>query len=569
MRRFVRQYRVLFFIITTLLALFLVNAFHEEYPDEYDSISGGKFITQLKVPYRDWFQHHQPGAYALAALILPFSGQSFVRFRVFLAVSFFTICIAGFAVIRRRVRQKNHLFYLYLLFSVTLGATYFWGQMLLADTLSAYLILPAYALLIMKVYYGERLEPADIWIICGLAFLTWFTSMTYTFALFGLTAFTVFTYFRQQGRARIRQAIKTVFLAAVLPYTLFFLFFTLTGSLRDYYFANITYNQNFYIYSYPRPPGAPVNPVRLAVVITNDFIREFTAAVMRVQFLPFDQPLPTAFGLSAIALIALFLRKRRVLLALLVLYMAIFVNARSNPGSLKETDYQAAVYIILSLFNGFFALSEISRLLNGKLITSTWRLLLSALLVLTGSFVIASQVFFLNRYLQKFFPKYMGTMPLIYDRPQIAPYVNAITSKGDYAYIGPFEFKEVFYLENARMPSRFHWFLDHAARSKIKDELIADLSKNRPKVIVFKRKYAPWGGNASDYNKFFTDFLDANYFRIFELNDGGKSDIYRWKIANTQDFDIDGDFNFDKNRKEEIIRNLIEAGLIERTSESV
>lgn len=47
------------------LVLFLVSAFHEDYPDEYDSILGGKYILEGRIPYKDWFQHHQPGAYVL------------------------------------------------------------------------------------------------------------------------------------------------------------------------------------------------------------------------------------------------------------------------------------------------------------------------------------------------------------------------------------------------------------------------------------------------------------------------------------------------------------------------
>ena len=164
---------------------------------------------------------------------------------------------------------------------------------------------------------------------------------------------------------------------------------------------------------------------------------------------------------------------------------------------------------------------------------------------------------------QKFFPKYMGTAPIIYNRPQVAPYVNAILTPDDYAYIGPFEFEELFYLNTKKQPSKYHWFLDHAAKSKIKDELMADLHKNMPKLIVFQRDFAPWGGDPKTYNWWMTEFLDDKYFRLFTLN-GTLSDIqYKWKLGKTQNFDIDGTFNFDKRYQKEIIEKLLSLGYIE------
>jgi hypothetical protein len=154
----------------------------------------------------------------------------------------------------------------------------------------------------------------------------------------------------------------------------------------------------------------------------------------------------------------------------------------------------------------------------------------------------------------------MGQAPLIYDRPEVAPFVNKLVKKDEYSWIGPFDFKELFYL-NAKVPSKYHWFLDHASKiDRIKQEMITDFDKNKPAVIVFRRNYAPWGGDPKTFNYFFTDFLEKNYFRIFELEDGHK---YHWKIANTQHFDIDGDFYFDKDRKEEIIKKLIELDFLE------
>ena len=70
-----KRHRKALFIFSLLLVLFVTNAFHEKYPDEFDSIVGGRYITEGKLPYR-WFQHHQPGAYVMAAGVLSFADQS-------------------------------------------------------------------------------------------------------------------------------------------------------------------------------------------------------------------------------------------------------------------------------------------------------------------------------------------------------------------------------------------------------------------------------------------------------------------------------------------------------------
>ena len=110
-----------------LLVLFVTNAFHEKYPDEFDSIVGGKYILEGRIPYRDWFQHHQPGAYVVAAGIQLFTGQSFVKFRVGLAMFWFVFAVTTFLLFKKRI-------WLLFLCVSAFGATYWWGHMLLADT---------------------------------------------------------------------------------------------------------------------------------------------------------------------------------------------------------------------------------------------------------------------------------------------------------------------------------------------------------------------------------------------------------------------------------------------------
>lgn len=546
-----------------LFSIFVTNAFHEKYPDEFDSIVGGRYITEGKLPYKDWFQHHQPGAYVMAAGILPFTGHSFVKFRIGWEVALFMLLTGSFLILRRRLPKRDLSFYVVLLFVIGLSGTYFWGNMLLADTLAGYFILPVFALLFLKGYYSERFETADLMIAGGFAFLSWFTSMTYIFIVMALSLYALYLFVSTNTKKSLWRRLMTGIALLSVPYLLFGLYLVLTGSVADYYWANVVYNTNYYIYNYPHEPGAAINPIRYAVVIADAFINNYLPALWGVTGFPISNPVQVTLAFSSAVLIILVVLRGKWALLLPLIITLVFSNARSNPQSIRETDYQAFVYIITSMFNGVFSVWAVKELLDDGKVAFSQKIVLSVLYALLLLYWVATPLYLAMKMEQKFFPKYMGTAPIIYDRPQIAQYVNAIVTPDDYVFIGPFEFEELFYLNTKKQPSKYHWFLNHAATSKIKDELIADLSRNRPRVIVFQRGFAPWGGDATTYNWWMSDFLDANYFRIFKLNETLTAKKYRWKLKKTENFDIDGTFNFDKRYEKEILEKLLDLGYIE------
>lgn len=563
MKLFLRSHWKTIVIFGLLLAIFFLNAFHESYPDEFDSLVGGKYIDMGLLQYRDWFQHHQPGAYVMAALILPFTGLSFVKFRAGWALVLFGINVLGYVILRRRFPTKNLAFYLVLLFTVGLAGTYFWLHMLLADTLAAYLLLPSFALLFMKDYYREKFDLTDLILVTGFAFLSWFTSMTYIYVVGAVSVYAIglFVARRKQNQS-FGRSLFTGTAAVVAPYAAFMLWLLVTGSLKDWYFASVYYNQAYYIYNYPHAPGTLVNPIRYAVVIFNDFVNNYMLALGGANRWPIVDPIQVTFALSSFAALILVVMTGRWLFLFPLLVTLIYSNARSNPQSIRQTDYQSAVYVVTSMFNGLFTLSALKELVDSKKLKLSGTIVVATLMLVLGLYWVATPLFFGQQMMQKFYNKYMGNAPLIYDRPVVAPIVNQLITKDDYVWIGPFSFEELFYLKTTKLPSKYHWFLQHAASSKIKDELIADLTKNRPKIIVFDRGFAPWGGDPHGYNYFMTDFLDKNYFRIFKLNETLTDYQYRWKIS--PDADINGQFNFDNMRKEEILSELEAKGFLEK-----
>lgn len=564
----VRKHWVILLIFASLLAILLTNTVHEEYPDEYDSLSGGRYIMMGRIPYRDWFQHHQPGAYLLGGIIYHFTGQSFVKFRIGLAFAYFTLQLLSFLMIRNRIGKKEGNWFLLFLLISDLAGTYFWAQMLLADSLSTYFLVPPFALVLLRVLKKQAVQLPDIVIISIYTFFCWFTSMTTSLLIIPLVGFSVLSYLFHLPRHSYRNWLRSLFTVALIlfiPYALFFSFYIVTGGIKEWYFANVTYNSRYYIYNYPRPYGTPVNPIRYSVVIAETFFNNYIPALSGFAQLPLGDPLQSTLALSGAALLVYLFVTKRYTFILPYLLLLIFTNARSNPQSIRETDYQSLLYAFLTLSTGALLLGHTKQSFDNHEGTPTERLFTGGIFVLLTLFLLFSSLYLGSKWSQKMYPKYMGTAPLIYDRPEVAPILNRVLTNNDYAWVGPFEFKELFYL-NTKVPSKYHWFLDHTVHSdKMRTEMLADFNKHSAKIIVFKRDYTPWGGDPKEFNYFFTDYLDKEYIRVFEYNQTRSDYRYTWKTPRTDHFDIDGTFYLRKDIIQELLDRLEQLGYLEKT----
>lgn len=77
------------------LLIFLINTFHESYPDEMVKILGGNYITRGRLPFKGFFSNHGPVGYFTSFLINIFSGASFVKFRIFYSFFLFLLTRAA------------------------------------------------------------------------------------------------------------------------------------------------------------------------------------------------------------------------------------------------------------------------------------------------------------------------------------------------------------------------------------------------------------------------------------------------------------------------------------------
>lgn len=554
--------RIKALVFVFVFILFFINTFETNFPDEFDNIVGGLYITKGVLPYKGFFSHHGPVAYLIASPITLFTQQSFVNFRIVFSAILSLFLLGNYLILKRQLKTQKITEFLYYLILLGLSATYFWGHMLLADSLSGYLLIPAYVLIFLKSVKQQKLTFIDIGIVSILTSLTFFTSITYSYVVLIMNLFVLFIYLLQHKKNLIHADTLKVFLIFLIPYLIFLMYFLVTGSLKQYIQQGILYNKNIYIYNYPRPEGSTsLNPLRYAIVIFHQFYGNYRGLLEQVKDFNFAYPFNITLAVINISLLAFLLIQKNYSLFLFVLGLLIFSNPRSNPLNSKETDFQSSVYIMLSLFNLPLILLALKNELN-KVLPFAKKLIFSLLFIISTIYTFFFVLYIFNAFFEKTYQKYMGMAPLIYDRPQVAPLINKLITKDDYFWIGPHEFEELLYL-NGKWPSKYHWFLGaHSKIPSIRKEFMDDIQKNKPKVIVYKRDFSEFGQNPDSLNALLVGFLDSDYFQIGSIS--SISAEYTLKAANPLNFRLAEELYFDKNRKEEIVKQLLDNGVIEK-----
>lgn len=533
---FNKENLIIFGVFLLCFIIFITNTLHEAYPDEFDNIMGGWLTLHGELIYKDWFTHHNPFAYWLASILEIFSGQSFVRFRFIYSIFLIFLTFGGYYYIKKSLNFERTKFYLGFLLLFGIAATYFWGHMLLADSLAAMLLIPVFGLLVLKIYYRVLLNIKDIIFISIFSFLAILTSMTFSYLIMGVYLVSLFYFFFYPHGIKSFQVKKLSSLVIiVVPYLLFLVYLIISGSFSGFINENLRFNQQFYIYNYPRPEGATtINPIRYAIVIAQDFHNNFSTLLLQAKGFNFVFPFNITLAVVNTCLVIFLLIKRKFLLAFFLIYWFVYSNARTNPLTSKETDYQSAVYIVASLFNICFAIYAMYESLKENL-DYPKKLIISALFIIILIYSFFNAAFLLRQYSYKSYNKFMGFAPLIYDRPKIAPILNSITNENDYVWVGPFDFEEIFYLKR-KIPTSYVILLPEFGKSpNIQEKMVNDLNQNKPKVIYYDNQYSIRGQSPQDYGGFFQSFLDKNYIRIEDLNKPDK----KYSLNTDKDLHVD------------------------------
>jgi len=561
MFKFVKRHWAKVTYLAFFFLILLSNTFHEQYTDEFDNILGGKLILQGILPYSGFFSHHGPVAYFLSAIIYLFSGQSFVKFRIIYSIFLFLYSLGIYKYLKRSVGKIETKFYLIFLLIWGIAATYFWNHMLIADNLSALLIVPTIILLILKVLYKKSITRSDLIFVSILSSLALLTALTTAYLVCFVYLFTLYFYLKGIDFKIAKKNIIPFFVIMAIPYVIFALYLLATRSFQDYIYQNIILNEKYYIYNAPISPSGFINPVRYAIVIFHNFYYSFTSLLYQVKDFNFGFPFNITLAISNVALIIYFILRRQYALSIFFLMMLVYSNARSSPLDSSEKDYQDAVYILMSLFSMCFFVIKVFNDFKNE-VDYRGKLILSSLFILVGIYSLFTLMFLYGRYQEKVYTKYMGTASLIYDRPELAPIINKALGPNDYVWIGPIDFKDYIYT-NAKIASRYQFLIPAMGRSgKVVPELISGLKKNQPKLIFFDKNYSVLGSNPQDYAKLFVEYLNTNYITLY----GYENNKYITTVPVSPTVDLETKMYINKADINDVLAKLISVGLVKQAS---
>jgi hypothetical protein len=550
-----RENLFLFIFFFIILSVLLINTFHEEYPDEFDNILGGWYITHGIPIYTGFFTHHGPVAYFIAALITLLSGNSFVLFRVIFSLVIFVYLLWSYFYIKGRFGKERTYFYLIFIALISLAGNYYWFHMLLADTLSAYFFAPVITLLLLASIYKRPLIKKDMIIISVLTAFSVLSSLTFIYFSIILYAYALYWYLHSNSLKILSRKVGAVILIFAVPYLLFLAYLLVTFSFREYIYQGWIFNQRYYVYNYPRPEGSlSINPIRFAIVIAHNFYNSYFTLLEQVKTFNLNFPLNITFAVGTLGTIFYLLIRRQFLFVIIFIGLLIYANARSDPLNSKETDYQAAVYIMMALVTTPFLLLEIYKDLNNE--QKIGRNLLYGVIFLTVSiYSLFSTMFLFQKFFNRTYDKYMGKAPLIYDRPIIAPIINQLIAVNEPVWVGPFDFKELFYI-HGRPASRYHIFIPGMGYSpEIRRSFIEDLEKSKPSIIYFQKNFFILGRSPEMYGQFFLDYLQKRYVTLEQLNENERK--YISLVPVTDKIDLETRLYIRKEKISYILEKLI------------
>ncbi len=542
-------------LLGVLMCVFIMNSFWTFYPDEYVKIVGGNYINHGMLPYRDFFSNHGPFGYFFAAIITFFSGDSFVGFRTGLGLVYFVLSGMFFVYLVKRFGKKEGYIYLAYLLFYSIGQTYNWSHMLLADTLAGFLLLPAYILLFLIIWRRLSLRWSDVAVISLLSGLVFFTSLAYIYAI--LVIYFVMTfYFFRSNNFRFGKYFYLYAGILLIPYLFFGAYFLITNSWNDYFYQTVSLMREFYLGGDSGHSSS--NPIRVGLTIFSNFLENFMAVLGLVKDLSFGNPFSHSLALASFSLLIILFFERKFLLFVLSLGLLVFVCGRANPYLTKETDYQAVIYHMLGLFNGVFALQFVWRRINEGRYNARNVIYAFILLLLGLYFVFLGLFLFKNAY-SKWYGQYMGELPLIYDRPSIAHLLNSLLREDEYFYVGPFYPEEVLYLKS-KLSSRWYFLIPPMDKSPvIQQGLLEDLDSNKPKIVVYNTGQFIYGLLPGEY---VVDYLADNYLSINDLLSSGdiNSVLSDSEYGN---FSFVNHFFVRKQDKDEIVMRMKQMGLVD------
>lgn len=495
-------------LFAVVLLVLLTNTKYVMYPDEFVNMLGGKFILMGKIPYKDFFDHHLPFAWYLAAFLELFSFGSYVVFRFWWAVFIF-LTLLGTALYIRKTKSTAYPYYLFYLFLYPFITVYYWTHLFLSDSL-AFLFFSVLFWVLLVETFQKHTRDRVIYILTVINFILIFSSLTFIYIAGFFYLWMLYLFIR--GKWDWKRVFKLIGISLV-PFVIYGLYLLVTNSWKEFYIANVVYNTTLYIDIPNYTKGHLFNPIKFGLTIIFNFYEKYIPLLVRIKEFNLYFPVDLTLALGSFILLLFLFLEDKIVFVLFFLILS-FSAPRSNIMRMGETDYQSGLFIALGFCS---TLAVLWRYKHIELKDEILGLFKKVLVILLLFYLVFGSLFLIKNTYDKYYQRYTQKMPGIYDVAYSASFINSIVDKNDYYWIGPYEPNEEYFVK-AKLPGKFPSLLPQFREDRyFSNQFLAQFENHPPKIIVYKHEASIFMTPAMEFGAFFVGWMKGKYTSIENL----------------------------------------------------
>lgn len=506
--RFNSQALITILVLVAVVLLFMFNGPYLNFSDETDNFLGGRVITnEGGVLYKDYFSHHMPLPYLLAAPFSSTFGTNLVLMKVFFGL-FMGIWVI--AITSLLLRKYNNTSPLLLPVSIALTQPLNWSHMLLAETLVAYSLLNALILFIVSWSEKGNVKLAISFGILGA--VPTLSSLSYvpiSLLIYALG----FALIIKDANTKIFKLTSLFMLASLVPYALVSIYLYVNGALTD--FISQAYQFNIKYYSQFTPDVA-TSLIDALFTLTGNFFGGINLVLTGDAKVPI---LALLFTVSLAAAIYYLWNSRYKLLAAILLVSVMLASSRSGFAQLFSSD-GAARHSTPLLFVGLLTMTCVLSEMRGR--TKGYPSTLSKVEVSIVKTVILVFLLFMSTFsLEKIsevgrgYGKSVGRIEPYQSMGSASHVINTVNGTSGTYWIGPIDFTSQLVIAS-KSASRYRFFAPwHGACSECVKGLIEEFRMNNPTVVYLAPQAQIWGKTPGAYMGQVFEYLNnRGYFQL-------------------------------------------------------
>ena len=491
-------------VLSVVFGLYMLVSPYFGTPDEYDNMLSGVFVSQGKLPYRDFFSHHVPFPYFLAGLISVFTKTDVWALRLVFLFILYLWSISNYILFKRFVSKAAGLVFLILL---SMTAVIYLGHAILAETLVAYAAVTLCILLLYKYAREKPITLADVATVSGMTAIIIFSSLAYIYLVIFIYAVFGFLYIRQKFMRLSRSNTWLTLLILGVPYVFGFGIFVVTGSfsggVNSFLFDARDFNSRYYAQF---EPGIQVGLLRALAQVFEVYVKRIEGAT---HDLFNAAQYPAVFCLvAAISIVAYFLQRKGYWLAAFCVLLIALLSPRDDvfQGQPWAFNYHSTPYIVISVMFASIALVENLRYIQSHRRAVALRASWYVLALYVGFIFIGAANTDVNVAYTLLTEDSFNIIS--HEATPVAATMNNLSTPNDYVWLAPVDFQSGIYL-HAKQATHYHFvFAWTLICGECRSQLMTELQSNRPKVIY-------WQPKTYDIDAYAGDVLDFMKPKLF------------------------------------------------------